>query len=357
MRAGGTRRSVTLDAVRAFVPTVVLTLACAVLVGCGGGGTPDGAPPAQADEQLAARIQASARRRAEEGKELRTQQEIDRLNAANTPTVEAEEPAAQDATPSPTAASSSPADGALLSAADRSSFDQLAARLGGSSGIAVKAAGSVGGTVAAGSLRSGVAWSTMKTGVAAATFAAGAAGGSTGGLLTRAITASDNAAAEQLWSALGPPDQAGALVGEQLRAAGDANTRVQTQRVRPGFTAFGQSEWALTDQVRFTAGMACTDPGRQVLELMGQVVAGQRWGLGAAGVPARLKGGWGPEASGGYLVRQMGILTVHDRPIAVTIATLPADGAFGTGTSHLTSIAEWFVSHVNYRAAPVAIRC
>jgi hypothetical protein len=209
--------------------------------------------------------------------------------------------------------------------------------MGGSSGIAVKRAGLGGQVTAAGGLRSGVAWSTMKTGVAAASIAAGT---SQQALLTRAITVSDNAAAEQLWSSLGSPDQAGARVNEQLRAAGDERTRVQTQVVRQGFSAFGQTEWALTDQARFTAGLTCTAPGKRIVELMSQVVPGQRWGLGSAGVPAVFKGGWGPGDGGGYLVRQMGILTIDERPIAVSIATLPADGSFDSGTRNLTQIAH-----------------
>ena len=52
---------------------------------------------------------------------------------------------------------------------------------------------------------------------------------------------------------------------------------------------------------------------------MNETVASQRWGLGAAGVDAQLKGGWGPGnqpgAGGGYLDRQMGVLNIHGKPL------------------------------------------
>jgi hypothetical protein len=333
------------------VRVLALILVCAAAVaGCGSDDSSPKSGVSEADARTAARIQASAERRKQQSDELERQQEVDRLNAENAPALESE---AED-TPAPPTAKPRSISKQLLSPADRASFDQLVSQLGGSSGIAVKAAGPGGEVQAAGELRSGAAWSTMKTGVAAASIAAGTAESS---LLTRAITASDNAAADQLWRGLGEPSQAGARVSEQLRAYGDNNTQVQTQVVRSGFSSFGQSEWALADQARFTAGLPCSEPGKQVLALMGQVVGGQRWGLGSAGVPAAFKGGWGPGSNGGYLVRQMGILTIQNRLIAITIAALPADGSFDTGTRNLTQIASWAVSHINAKAAPRDISC
>jgi hypothetical protein len=126
--------------------------------------------------------------------------------------------------------------------------------------------------------------------------------------LTQAITASDNAAAERLWSALGAGASAAEASTAQLRDAGDPRTQIQAQRLRAGYTAFGQTQWALTDQVRFVGGMACVAAGQPVLELMNQVVAGQRWGLGATGKLAQFKAGWGPvsrpaRAMAGWIAR------------------------------------------------------
>jgi hypothetical protein len=92
---------------------------------------------------------------------------------------------------------------------------------------------------------------------------------------------------------------------------------------------------------------------------MNQVVSGQRRGLESAGVDAQLNGGWGPGsapgASGGYLDRQMGVLTIHGKPLAVSIATRPADGSHETGTRNLTEIARRLVAHADasrLRATP-----
>ena len=94
---------------------------------------------------------------------------------------------------------------------------------------------------------------------------------------------------------------------------------------------------------------------------MGSVISGQRWGLGAAGVPAQIKGGWGPGtqpgASGPYLDRQMGVLTIAGTPLAVTIATRPADGSHDAGTRNLTAIARWFASHASARGQPDSPIC
>jgi hypothetical protein len=234
----------------------------------------------------------------------------------------------------------------LLRAGSRASFRRLEEQLGGSSAIAI-AASVAGPTTTLGELRSGPAWSTIKVAIAMATEEAG--GGhpdaATDALIARALTASDNAAAEQLWDQLGP--QAAQRTQEQLRAAGDASTTVQTQRVRAEFTPFGQTDWSMLDQARFAAALPCLPHSGPVLSLMGQVQADQRWGLGSAGVPARFKGGWGPDTAGRYLVRQFGLLTVHGRQVAVAIATKPADGQFATGTSSLDQIAAWAARHIN----------
>jgi hypothetical protein len=89
---------------------------------------------------------------------------------------------------------------------------------------------------------------------------------------------------------------------------------------------------------------------------MNEVVAGQRWGLGSAGVQAQLKGGWGPGSRPGspgrYTDRQMGVLTIHGRPLAVAIATTPADGSHESGTRNLTQIARWLVAHASNDLLP-----
>lgn len=99
--------------------------------------------------------------------------------------------------------------------------------------------------------------------------------------------------------------------------------------------------------------MACTTQGPQVLDLMGQVVAGQRWGLGRTNAAAQLKGGWGPGVSpgsgDGWLDRQMGVIQVGGRKLAVALASTAPD--HGTGIANLTELATWVAGHV--RAADV----
>ena len=249
---------------------------------------------------------------------------------------------------------------AMLTAADRASFARLASSLGGRSGVAVSPLGMGQRVQAAGTFRSAVAWSTAKVPIAMAVVTAGG-GTSRQGDLRQAITASDNAAAERMWSSLGAPSVAASKATDQLRVAGDRRTVVQSQRLRADFTAFGQSSWRLTDQARFTAGMPCLAAGKQALALMGKVIPAHRWGLGATKAKARFKGGWGPGTNpggaGGYIDRQMGVLTVRGKPFAVTIATAPADGTHETGSQHLTTIARWVVTHVGVRGIPAKARC
>jgi len=213
--------------------------------------------------------------------------------------------------------------------------------------------------IALGSLKSAVAWSTSKVPVAMAVIDRGG-GAKRRGDLRQAVTASDNAAAERLWSSLGSGSAAASAAQAQLRAAGDTTTRMESRRLRPGFTSFGQTRWKLSDQARFTAGMPCRSSGRQVLGLMGRVISAHRWGLGVRS-GARFKGGWGPGSqpgvNGGSIDRQMGIVTVGGKQLAVAIATRPSDGAHETGTAHLTTIAKWVFSHVDARGATASAAC
>ncbi len=258
-------------------------------------------------------------------------------------------------------ASTTATGGAILSAADRQSFQQLAGSLGGAQGLAVSGLGLGRNVERVGSLNSLAAWSTAKVPIAMAVIDAGRQGAEQGDL-RQAITASDNAAAMRLWASLGPPDTAAQAADAQLRRAGDQRTQIESRSLRgAGYTPFGQTAWSLTDQARFTAGLRCSAAGMQVLSLMSQVIPSQRWGLGSAGVPAQIKGGWGPGSQpgsgGGYLDRQMGIVTVHGRPLAVAIASLPSDGSHDSGTRDLTALTHWLISHADVDAQPVHAAC
>lgn len=52
------------------------------------------------------------------------------------------------------------------------------------------------------------------------------------------------------------------------------------------------------------------------------------------------------------------LTAIDKRPIAVSIATLPADGSFDSGTPcNLTQIAAWAATHLNAKAVPRDIVC
>jgi hypothetical protein len=244
----------------------------------------------------------------------------------------------------------------LFSVADRTNFARLTRELGGRSGVTVSGVGRKQRIERLGTLEGGMAWSSIKVPIGLAVVEQGGVR-SKRDLLRRAITASDNNAAEQLWASLGPPRAAGRAVEGVLKAAGDTTTRVQTKRIRVGFTSFGQTEWPLTSQQRFVAGLPCLAASDRILELMGHVIASQRWGLGMTGLQPRFKGGWGPDRSGRYLVRQMGLLKLPNGTfVAATVAAIASDGRFDSGTRNLTAIARWLTKHVN-RAAVPARKC
>ena len=162
--------------------------------------------------------------------------------------------------------------------------------------------------------------------------------------IAAALTESDNRAAEELWASLGAPAAAASAVERVLALAGDRSTRVETRILRPGFTPFGQTQWSLAAQVRLMASLPGLPHSEPIRELMRRVVPEQRWGLGGLAEDAELKGGWGPDPDGRYLVRQMGIVDLAGGPLAVTMATMPADGTEASGTKNLDRLAEWLGS-------------
>lgn len=229
------------------------------------------------------------------------------------------------------------------------SFARLERDLSGSAGVAVIGVRHDRG-LRAGSWRTGVAWSTAKVPLSVAALRRSSSG-TTRSLVRRTITVSDNAAAERLWTRLGRPSTAGARVQRVVRDLGDRRTIIEHRRVRPPFTAFGQTRWALTDQARFASGLACRREARPVLTRMGQIVRSQRFGLGQ--VPRtglarspRFKGGWGPIGRG-YLVRQLGIVTLADgTTYGVAIAAYSPRG-YAAATRDLDRVARWLLRRIH----------
>lgn len=197
------------------------------------------------------------------------------------------------------------------------SFDAVAQASGAVIGLVLTPVGSSEPTLRLGDWSDvGPAWSTIKVPLAVAALRHQTSDTS---VLSAAITASDNAAAEQLWSDLGQPTVAAGLVEEVLAASGDS-TQVQSRRIRPEFSAFGQTQWPLSEQARFLSSAVCDSRNQPVLTLMRQITAGQRWGLGVLPATA-FKGGWGPSPTGQYLVRQIGVV---DSPAGQSVVALGA---------------------------------
>lgn len=210
-------------------------------------------------------------------------------------------------------------------------FAEFAQTVPGKVGVAITSAGA--GVMSLGEWSDGVAWSTIKVPLAVAAVRAGVAGS---GPLIAAITRSDNAAAEDLWSQLG--DSAALLVQSVLRDAGDPVSVVESRRLRVEYTPFGQTRWSLADQARFAAGLSRVSGSSRVVDLMGALCVDHRWGLAAKGVAA--KGGWGPGRTGEYLVRQFAIVS---GTVGVALAAEVRDGGYEAAVNAINLLADWVV--------------
>ena len=216
-----------------------------------------------------------------------------------------------------------------------SSFRELSKSLPATIGIAVAAAGTE--PVSLGTWSSGVAWSTIKVPLAIAALRARP---DSTDLVFDAITQSDNAAAEELWSQLGGP--AAQRVQSVIREAGDATTVVESHRLRAEYTPFGQTRWTLADQARFAAGLPHVPDAAPVVDLMRNLSAEHRWGLAAKGSAA--KGGWGPGIAEDYLVRQFAIVS---GTVGVALAADVGDGGYEAGVDVINALADWLVDHLS----------
>ncbi|MFG1795634.1 hypothetical protein [Nocardia sp. NPDC049149] len=189
----------------------------------------------------------------------------------------------------------------------------------------------------------GPAWSTMKVPLTIAALRRNP--GTSTYAAQAAITASDNAAADTLWQSLGSNQEAAQAVQAVLREGGDTKTTVPATRARPEHSAFGQAEWSLAEQVRFASRLPCLPQSGPVVSLMEEVQPSQRWGLGVFS-GAEFKGGWGPDASGAYLVRQFGLLSTPSGQIAVAFAAQSDSGAFSEGMTLLDKLAGAISQHL-----------
>jgi hypothetical protein len=220
------------------------------------------------------------------------------------------------------------------------SFRDLSETVPATVGLAVAPAGGT-SVVSLGAWSTGVAWSTIKVPLAIAALRAGVASRE---VVANAIVQSDNAAAEELWSQLGDPAEARQKVQAVIDDAGDMATVVESRRLRPGYTAFGQTQWSLARQAQFAAQLPGIPDASSIIDLMGDLCADHRWGLAAKGFAA--KGGWGPGLVGDYLVRQFAIVPIEAGNVGVALAAQAHDGVFETGVDALNRLTDWLVDHL-----------
>ncbi len=214
--------------------------------------------------------------------------------------------------------------------------------LPGKVGLAVVPVGSD-RAVTMGDLKSGRAWSTLKVPVSLA--AQRMHGYRVAAMEDKAIIFSDNDAAGELWGSLGGGPASVAAVTNILREGHDTRTRVSSEADSPPSYP-GYTPWALSDQARFGAHLPCMSGAEDIIRLMSHVAANQQWGIAtmrSRGAVTAVKGGWGPVTSdsGGYIVRQLGIVTTNRGQLAVSMAAVPRSGAFGDGTKMLDKVGGW----------------
>lgn len=222
-------------------------------------------------------------------------------------------------------------------------FATWADSLPGSVSVSVAGVGSESSTTLAPERGDHVAWSTIKVPLALAAIKSGTAPGDPS--VEAALSESDNASAEALWASLGPPSAAASAVQTVLREGSDRTTTVQPRRVRSGYTPFGQTVWSVDDQATWAAHLPCLPGAGDALGPMRNVVSGQRWGFGSY-PGAAIKGGWGPDESGAYLVRQLAVIQRRSGQTAVAVSAVPTAGTFAAGIDLIDRVAEWLRARI-----------
>jgi hypothetical protein len=217
------------------------------------------------------------------------------------------------------------------------SFDQLAATVPATIGVAIAAQS---GLYSFGDLKSCVAWSTIKVPLSIAALRNGHPAAKD--LIDKAIAKSDNSASESLWAQLGEPVDAAHKIQSIIAEAGDTETVVQSQRVRRGYTPFGQTQWPLANQAHFAARLPHLPDAAYVIALMQNLTEDHRWGLAAKGHAA--KGGWGPGIDETYLARQFAIVPIESAHLGIALAAEADD--FSSATATLDTVTDWLIENL-----------
>ncbi|MGW0246931.1 hypothetical protein ACWDYH_09865 [Nocardia goodfellowii] len=243
-----------------------------------------------------------------------------------------------------------PTDGMWRSAWSAARSESLAAdfallqpALGGRVGLAIMPVGG-GKMTVLGDWTTGIAWSTIKVPLAIAALRHDPEG-----VLSEveaAITWSDNGAADALWASLGAGEEAARAVQQVLDEAGADDSDTGAPHTRLERSAFGATEWTLTDQVKFASKLPCLDQTDTVTKLMGEITPEQGWGLGKLD-DVEFKGGWGPDDETGiYTVRQFGLVPTKSGRVAIAVAAQADSGTYDDATALLDSLAELLGRHL-----------
>ncbi|MFC9894425.1 hypothetical protein ACFVMC_12080 [Nocardia sp. NPDC127579] len=222
-------------------------------------------------------------------------------------------------------------------------FAQLQPDLGGRVGLAIMPVGG-GKMTVLGEWRTGIAWSTIKVPLAIAALRHDPEG--VLGDVEAAITWSDNGAADALWASLGAGEEAARAVQQVLDEADDSSD-LAASHTQLEQSAFGATEWTLTDQVRFASKLPCLDQTSTVTKLMGEITPEQGWGLGKLD-DVEFKGGWGPDDETGiYTVRQFGLVPTKSGRVAIAVAAQADSGTYDDATALLDTLAELLDRHLS----------
>ncbi|MGA8045093.1 MAG: hypothetical protein WCA30_02400 [Dermatophilaceae bacterium] len=246
--------------------------------------------------------------------------------------------------PTPTATPSATPTVVAADPALAAAFAEEVARLGGSYALAWLDAE---GLHLLGSAPGTTAWSTIKVPLAVAALEADPSA-ATWTHVEAALTRSDNAAADALWAGLGDPEAAAGAVDAVLTAYGSPATRTESEQVSPPYSPYGQTVWSVPDAARFAGALACAPaaaPAGEVRQVMSDVVADQRWGIGELD-SAHLKGGWGPEGSGAYVLRQLGDGRVGTERFALAVSARADDGVYASAAGEVTALVRWWAETV-----------
>lgn len=185
------------------------------------------------------------------------------------------------------------------------------------------------------------AWSTSKVLVVAAYLKEKGSAGSQEENITKALKESDNDAIAAVYSAGGGPSKMDDTMNGILRSVGDKKTKV-SKNIGNGVTTYGQTEWSLTNQVKFMSSLGkkeLVDKKTSEYILKKMSAPTQKWGLGTIEAIA-YKPGWGDDP----VTRQMGIVkSSSGKEYAVAIAQETGKVPDENGN---TELAKWLQENI-----------